>query len=53
MNYKRKQPAYRKLRRSCGYVGMGIENIRKQIDRDYFDKAFDSVKEYHFNKRVL
>jgi hypothetical protein len=54
MNYKRKHPSYRKFRHlRRGYGGLGIDKLRKQIDRDHFDKILESIGEYHFSKKSL
>jgi hypothetical protein len=53
MNYKRRKPAYRRIRHAHGYIGLGKDQIRQQIDKDYFDKAVESVNNYHFHKKIL
>lgn len=52
MNYKRKKPAYRKLRRTHGYVGLGKDQIEKEINKDHFNKILESMDSHYFNKKI-
>jgi hypothetical protein len=44
MNYKRKKPSNRKIRRTNGRVGLGKDQIRQVIDKDWRDRMMDTVK---------
>jgi hypothetical protein len=44
MNYKRKKPANRKIRRTNGYIGLGKDQIRQVIDKDWDDRIKEAVK---------
>jgi hypothetical protein len=44
MNYKRKKPANRKIRRTNGYIGLGKDQIRQVIDKDWYDRIKEAIK---------
>jgi len=44
MNYKRKKPANRKIRRTNGRIGLGKDQIRQVVDKDWQDRMKEAVK---------
>jgi len=44
MNYKRKKPANRKIRRTNGRIGLGKDQIRQVIDKDWYDRIKEAIK---------
>lgn len=45
MNYKRKKPAYRRIRRTNGYIGLGKDQIKQVINKDYKERIQEAIKE--------
>ena len=45
MNYKRKKPAYRRIRRTNGYIGLGRDQIKQVIDKDYKVRIQETIQE--------
>ncbi len=52
MNYKRKKPSYKKIRRTNGYYGLGKDQIFQEINRDHFNKIQEAIGEQYFNKKI-
>jgi hypothetical protein len=44
MNYKRRKPANRKIRRTNGYVGLGKDKIKQVVDKDYRERIAEIMK---------
>jgi hypothetical protein len=44
MNYKRRKPANRKIRRTNGRIGLGKDRIRQIVDKDWQDKIIEVTK---------
>jgi hypothetical protein len=44
MNYKRRKPANRKIRRTNGHVGLGKDQIRQVVDKDWRDRIIEVTK---------